>query len=381
MSNKSEEKMLELEVASERNKCVIPTLFQLYTSEEKRKYENDYFTVEVKSFCEEYVLKTGMIFNAILPAFGAISKNKEYTYEEKANKENRIVFKLPGEKKTKMFFMRLYESKRGNASNDDTLIAVCYKNEKYVKFNVSYEKYMPSKENGYEGLWISKEEPQLFCLYDEDKGSSLLFKCWTEYLPVPGESDGVFVYVDGSSNSYNSKDLKNGYGTGYVISNNEEREIRFGHTTKEDGSNYNAEMEAITNVLKNILENIKETKDLEAYQNLKIYFDNTSVGYYPAKFHNWLKKDANSSAVEYCKTYVAYVGLFKEANMECNIEFIHVDAHFDVFGNEIADRLAQVNDSKLKDKREYPEGYESAREKICPEGGQFSNPFTLLKPY
>ena len=191
----------------------------------------------------------------------------------------------------------------------------------------------------------------------------------------------MFVYVDGSSNSYNSKDLKNGYGTGYVISNNEEREIRFGHTTKEDGSNYNAEMEAITNVLKNILENIKETKDLEAYQNLKIYFDNTSVGYYPAKFHNWLKKDANSSAVEYCKTYVAYVGLFKEANMECNIEFIHVDAHFDVFGNEIADRLAQVNDSKLKDKREYPEGYESAREKICPEGGQFSNPFTLLKPY
>ena len=382
MGNKSEEKMLELEVASDRNKCLIPTLFQLDKPIEERMNENDYFTVKVGSFCEEYILKIGMIFNAVLPAFGTGNKSKEYTYEEKANKENKIVFKLPSEKKTKMLFMRLCESKKGNASNDDIFVAICYKNKKYVKFNMSYEKYMPSEEKGYEGLWISKEEPKLFCLYDDAKGCSLLFECWTEYLPIPGESDGAFAYVDGSGNP---NDPKKGYGAGYVISNsnNGEREIRFGHTTiKESGSNYDGEMEAVTNVLKNILENIKEKKDLEAYQNLKIYFDNTCVGYYPAKFHNWLKvnakKNATPHAVEYCKTYVAYIGLFKEYNMECNIEFIHVDAHFGVFGNDMADRLAQINDSKLKE--EYVEGYESAREKICPEGGQFSNPVILLKP-
>ena len=118
MGNKSEEKMLELEVASERNKCLIPTLFQLYKSIEERMKENDYFTVKVESFCEEYTLKIGMIFNAVLPAFGTSNKSKEYTYEEKANKENKIVFKLPSEKKTKMLFMRLCESKKGNASKD-----------------------------------------------------------------------------------------------------------------------------------------------------------------------------------------------------------------------------------------------------------------------
>lgn len=60
----------------------------------------------------------------------------------------------------------------------------------------------------------------------------------TEDLPLPGESDGVFAYVDGSSNLYNKspKDFQKRYGAGYVIStisNNGEREIRFGHTTKD----------------------------------------------------------------------------------------------------------------------------------------------------
>lgn len=377
MSNKSEEKMLELEVASERNKCVIPTLFQLDTS--VNKDENDYFTVKADGFCAENVLKNvlkiGMTYNVVLPAFGTSNEKEEYTYAEK---ENKIVFKLPIEKKTKMLFMRLYESKMGDASNDDTFIAICYKNEKYVQFN------MPLKEKGYEGLWISKEEPKLFCLYDKANGCSFLFECWTDYLPIPGENDDVFAYVDGSANG-EQKGPNNRYGTGYVISNisnNGEREIRFGHTTKESGSNFDAEMETITNVLKNILEDIKEKKDLKAYQNLKIYFDYEGVGYYPAGLYkkgDWLKKNANPSAVEYRKAYEAYVGLFEEAGMECNIEFIHVKGHVGVFGNEMADRLAQVNDSKLKDKNKFDEGFESAREKICPKGGQLSNPFTFVE--
>lgn len=384
MSNRSEEKKLKLEDASERNECVIPTLFRLKKS--VNKDEKDYFTVKAEGFCGENVLKNvykiGMTYNAVLPTFETSKEKEEYTYAEKANKENKIVFILPSEKKTKMLFMRLCDQpKEGDVSDDDTFVAICYKNEKYVKFN------MPLKEKGYESLWISKEEPKRFCLYDEANGCSFLFECWTEYLPIPGENDGVFAYTDGSSRTYNKNDPKDGYGTGYVISKglkNGEKEILFGHTESEEPkSNYEAEMEAVTNFLKNILEDIKGEKDLIAYQNLTIYFDNTQVGYYPGGLYkdgDWLKKNANPSAVEYRKAYEAYVGLFKEADMECNIEFIHVKAHFGAFGNEMADRLAQVNDKKLKDKKEFVEGYEDRRKDICPEGGQFSAPFTLLNP-
>ena len=404
MSNKSEEKKfelkpIELEPASEQNKRIIPTLFNWPKPDEKKREDrlvvkiNDKentFTVNVKSISEPYVLekalKAGMIFNAILPAFSkekekytyAKNENAPYTYAEKANSEHTIVFKLPKEKKTKILFMELCEAAEGDASRADTFVATGYLNEKTVKFNMSLKEY--------EGLWISKDEHRLVCLYDEAKGRSYLFECWTEYLPIPGEGDGVFAYTDGSSRTYNQDDSKDGYGTGYVISKslkNGEKEIQFGHTESEEPeSNFEAEMEAVTNVLKNILEDIKAKRDLDAYQNLTIYFDNNQVGFYPARLNAWLKNGRNINlwALKYGKTFAAYFGLFNEADMKCNIKFIHVQSHFGAFGNEMADRLAQINDSELSDEDNFVKGYVSNRKNICPEGGQFSASSALLKP-
>ena len=351
-----------LEADNSQNTCVIPTLFKLHTNKKHIVCKDDSFEVALERIYDNEVvrhLKKDMIFNAVLPAFGAENRNKEYTYINKNDTNQKIVFKLPIEKDIKMLFMRLCDLRKGDASNDDTFAQSVFAaifNKKvysdikgYVKFNRAFEDY-PSFE-------ISKETSNKFCLYDEAMGCSLIFECWTEYLPIPGESDGVFAYLDGSSEKRGKNEEK--YGTGYVISNN--KEIQFGHTEgSASEANYAGEIEAVTNILKNIGET----------NNLKLYFDNTAVGYYPGKYFDWSKKK-DKWVVEYRNIYNDFV----ERCKDCNIEFVHIDAHFNVFGNEMADRLAQVCDGKLEDKQEYAEGYKKDRESVCPSDGSFSDSF------
>lgn len=354
----------KLEADNSQNTCVIPTLFKLHKNNKYITCEDGFFEVALEKIYDNEVvrhLKKDMIFNAVLPAFGAEKGNKEYTYINKNDTNQKIVFKLPIEKNIKMLFMRLCDLRKGDASNDDTFAQSAfvakfnkkeYPKKGYVKFNMAFKDY-PSFE-------IPKETSNKFCLYDEAMGCSLIFECWTEYLPIPGESDGVFAYLDGSSEK-TGKNEGEKYGTGYVISNN--KEIQFGHTEGiASEANYAGEIEAVTNILKNI----GKTK------NLKLYFDNTAVGYYPGKYFDWSNKK-DKWVIEYRNIYNDFVKSCKD----CNIEFVHIDAHFSVFGNEMADRLAQVCDGKLVNKKEYVEGYKKDRESVCPNNGSFSDPFIL----
>ena len=82
------------ETENSQNTCVIPTLFKLHKNRKYITCEDDSFEVALEKIYDNEVvshLKKDMIFNAVLPAFEAEKGNKEYTYINK-NDTNQKLF-------------------------------------------------------------------------------------------------------------------------------------------------------------------------------------------------------------------------------------------------------------------------------------------------
>lgn len=368
----------------EEKSCLIPTLFQIDKGNLESKggkikgnivgiYDNNI----VSGF-----LANGNIFSASIPELKS-SPDDVMTYNSVFSGDFDLI--LPKNKKNKMLMLELHEKKEGEYSEEqrtasEVLAYLLFKINKAgepvkgsIEFNLS--------EKEYEELIIEKHNCKEVILFDEMMGYSFKFKCWTDILPVPGEDDGVFAYVDGSGTKTGGQEER--YGTGVVFGIN--KHIYFCHSEGwGKGSNFTGEIVAATEALNNICNCKPEDMLLEDYKLLKnydktirIYFDNTALGYYPAGLFD--ERDNSSKAdgkvLEYKKARNGFYKKYKNAKLE----FFHVDAHFDIFGNEMADRVAQVNcsDSDERKRNKITENHESIREKICPKHGELSEAFSF----
>ena len=232
------------------------------------------------------------------------------------------------ENKDSLFAKVTFWSKKKTDSNKGRFI--CLK-ENYVNMNWEHDKY------------ILVDDQMIGCQY--------VLKCWIEQLPIPGKDkrDYVYAYVDGADDK--NKRLENNEiltGSGYILYDG--RAVYVGRsTTYSLGGNAAGEYIAATNTINyvsSIVENIKE---------LHIYYDCTQIGNTGVGIFDPKDKD--------------YVDKYLEAlkNFECDIIFEHVDAHSNIFGNEIADRLATVKKEII------------GREEICPADGSFSKPLILME--
>lgn len=339
---------------------VIPTLYMVNTG--TCKGESDKVTFGLKRLLEGWELKEALenkyIFAASL--FTATSTTKS-TMTYKDNNNNKIEFNLPKNDVHVCLIFEYADKKDGEdlEINGDVIAVIKAMNTKNTKnkgsvtYNMNLDEY--NQMASYEKVY-TKDDNKLAKFYFDDK--TYIFKCRTEKIPVPGKDDGMFAFVDGSSTKTPNAEpgYEELYGAGYIINYN--KELYSGHTEgKSSSANDIGEIEAATLVieeLKRLLEKHKEK------QEIRIYYDNQKVGYYPTGLN-----DANT---DHGKAYITSVNeLAKALPKDSQIVFCHLDAHKGIYGNEMADQLAQVNkeNGKLKD---CTENFETQRKKIFENG-------------
>ena len=147
-----------------------------------------------------------------------------------------------------------------------------------------------------------------------DDGVSFLFDARVHILPTPGQTRGHYAYVDGSGVSTKP----DGYGWGYVYQNGEKVFTGCGDGISKE-ANHAAEQDACVQALSN-----KCSLD----EPFTIYFDNTNIAY---GLVGWF-----AISKEYADKVLPLL------KMHSHVNFVHVDGHAGVLGNEIADHLSNV---------------------------------------
>ena len=138
------------------------------------------------------------------------------------------------------------------------------------------------------------------------------------WAPYP---EHALVYVDGS---YNPE--TNEYGYGVYLDDGEKQQILFGRgECAEGGRNVEGEVAGA----KAALDYVKLNPH---YKSVVIYHDYQGIG-------SWANKDWQANKA-YSSAYARYVGKLREKGLM--IDFVHVDGHTGVEGNEYVDKIAKI---------------------------------------
>lgn len=136
--------------------------------------------------------------------------------------------------------------------------------------------------------------------------------------PLPGHVD---IFVDGSYNK-----ATNEYGYGVYMTDGEKERILYGRGNCMEGGN-NIEGEVVA---------AKKGVELAglnpSYTSMTIYHDYQGIG-------SWADKDWQANKA-YNRAYVRFVEQVRERGVDIN--FVHVDGHTGVDGNEYVDKLAKI---------------------------------------
>lgn len=356
-----------------QNCSVIPTLLKLDKSTVKSYNNNLTFPLE-RIYDDNVVLKylkKGAIFNVYLPYIGDDKSDTNTTYTFYDNSDNDISFVLPNQMFTRMLYLQLDEMQQGCIENTNSIISVVF--NKDASESKGYATFNNMTIDDFNQLQITDESDEsikTIYLYDGQMDYTFKFSCYTKNLPIPALSDGLFAYVDGSSLKTGKE--KEVYGTGVVLSEN--NTVRFCHSEGvAKGSNFIGEIQAVTELLKE-LNNMPD-----ADTTVRIFFDNTAVGYYPHGLFGWNEhKDDNEH--KYVIAYKEALDKFVEKHPNVRLSFEHLDAHCKIFGNEFADRIAKVENTEVEDEEVAP-GYFEKRNKACTTEGGFSNSFKIKTDY
>lgn len=351
------------------NCSVIPTLFKLDKTTVKSCGTNLTFQLE-RIYDENIVLKylkKGAIFNAYLPYIGKDISDTNTTYAFVDNSGNDISFVLPSQMSTRMLYLQLEEMQKGHLTNADSKISVVFNRD--ASESKGYTTFNNMTIDDFNQLQITGESDkstQTIYLYDGQMDYTFTFSCYTKDLPIPALSDGLFAYVDGSSLKTGKE--KEAYGTGVVLSEN--NTVRFCHSEGvAKGSNFIGEIQAVTELLKE-LNNMPD-----ADTTVRIFFDNTAVGYYPHGLFGW-KEHKEDVEHKYVVAYKETLDKFVENHPNVKLTFEHLDAHCKIFGNEFADRIAKVENTEVEDEEVAP-GYFEKRKIVCASAGIFSDCFKV----
>ncbi len=351
------------------NCSVIPTLFKLDKTTVKSCGTNLTFQLE-RIYDDNVVLKylkKGAIFNAFLPYIGEDKSDTNTTYTFVDNSGNDISFVLPSQMSTRMLYLQLDEMQQGCIENTNSIISVVF--NKDASESKGYTTFNNMTIDDFNQLQITDESDEsikTIYLYDGQMGYTFKFSCYTKNLPIPALSDGLFAYVDGSSLKTGKE--KEAYGTGVVLSEN--NTVRFCHSEGvAKGSNFIGEIQAVTELL-------KELNDMpDADTTVRIFFDNTAVGYYPHGLFGW-KEQKKDDEHKYVVAYKETLDKFVDNHPSIKLVFEHLDAHCKIFGNEFADRIAKVENTGVEDEEVVP-GYFAKRKNICTSNGVFSGSFRI----
>lgn len=340
----SKERNLQ-EVNIQEQVTLVPTLFKFSTgmvTKTRNGMEVDLVRVYDNKIRDSYMQK-GHVFNVLLPYF-APPRSVLYAYKG----EHQIDFKLRKKPNNRMLMLELIDSGADVSKYEEScfghaeFFAVPNKSKKgKLQLNYSldaYEKLETLDENNY--------------LIVTDQGTQMryVFECWIDQLPMPGIDRGVYAYLDGSSN--NDSDPED-IAAGYVL--NIGTDVYFGHKDSHDkGRNVSAEYLAGTKVF-------EQLPKMGRFASVTIYFDNINVGYVIAGLYN--------SGTEFGNRYLKTFQQFMKNDPNINVQFIHTDSHSYIYGNEMADQMAQ---GKQKDLMKLAKDFKENRDKICPEDGGFS---------
>lgn len=338
---------------SDRNHTsLIPTLFKFKVgiiAKFENKIEMELARVYDDNIRDKYMQK-GNVYNALLPYFET-PRSTLYSYSG----NSQIDFKLRKKPNNRMLMMKLI----GMGEEVSAYEKKCFA---YVDF------FKPAKKapkgriqlnyglNAYEKL-TDLDEKKYLILDDQNKNIQYVFECWIEQLPMPGVDSGIYAYLDGTSNNdTNPEDIA----AGYVV--NIGTDVYFGRQESNDiGRNVSAEYLAATNVLQNL-------PAYGEFASITMYFDNINVGYVGAGLYNPDKP----FGIRYKKALED----FMEKNPNTKLQFVHTDSHSYIYGNEMADQMAQGKERKLM---ELAKNFKENREKICPVDGKFSEVMRFVR--
>ena len=338
------------------NRIVIPTLFKMGKLQQNKEGKAEAYLSRIydPNISGKY-MHNGFIYNALLPYTKPLNK---VSYDYKGKKD--IEFLLPERPNNRMLFLQLIAS-------DDDVYPYMDKSFALVSFwNKEVPEYSPSKKGKIEfrfGLdeyekFETSEAAKYLVIEDWATRTKYAFICSTEQLPVPGKEEGAYVYVDGSAGDVENTDQ---FGSGAVVSIG--KKVYFSHCEGEDhGKNVSAEYLAATKVFEHFP---KENNDIK---ELYIYYDNNNVGYVPAELY------IPGKNYNYAQDYIKAIKKFEKENPKTLIFFVHTDGHSGIFGNEMADQMAE---RKKKELEKLTPGFEEKRKQLCPEDGSFSEALTL----
>jgi ribonuclease HI len=325
---------------------LIPTLLQIDNN--TLKEVNGRTTAQLSREYDSNIIKTlkvGSKLNFMLPYINGEKDEKEtldYTFQSDSEE---ITFRLPKYPVDKMVIATLTGVSQTKPSDADKyhISARFYKNIK-----------KGSKSKGeIEFLnYTDMSDKQAMVLLDEQMGVYYIFDCKIVHFPTPGKTEGAFAYVDGSSqktlNARKGQDEV--YGAGVVISH--DKAVYFDLATgKSCGANYDGEIVAATNAFK-CLEDIASDAD-----NITVFFDNTAIGYTAAGIFK--------AESDIAKGYKMELETFRIKFPNVKLNFVHVDGHFAVLGNEMADRMAQVNDGEFLKPEKFTSDFAGKREHLA----------------
>ena len=336
---------LEEKTITIQSTCVKANLTRIYDDNIKNKY-----------------MKKGNIYNALLPYFdnksGSTHFDNEMSYEYKG--ANDIVFTMLKKPNNRMLFLKLVEV--GNEASVYT--QNCF--AKVTFLSKTDSEYHKEKKKGIVEFYLNTEDynglnalenGKYLLLEDRMNEQLYAFECWIEQLPEPGKDEGVYVYTDGSAGGKNPEE----YGSGYVL--NIGKNVYLGHTKgKDTGRNVSAEYEAVTNVF------LHMPKEVENTEEVTIYYDNNNVGYIAVGIYK--------AGTSYSQKYVKVLEEYLKNHPETKLTFVHTDGHSDIYGNEMADQVAQRKEEYLK---KLVAGFAEKRAILCPEDGRFSEPLKFVE--
>lgn len=348
---------------------LMPTLFRMVLPERKIDLKDSVGRIPLDRIYDDNIvtkfLKRGVKLNAFLPRVNQETSDSEgnasYCFYSETHK---LPFPLPIGMVDRMLVMKLTTIEKGSPS--DALMNQCFAKVTFINsvdrwgfeivnkghFEFTDENYTYRKYNELSSL--SKDKKGLV-LYDEEMDRTFMFECEIEQLPIPGETTGIYAYVDGSStkkgeDSSTETGEEETYGAGVVL--NVDKDVFFGR--KEDvahGANYAGELVAATIAL-NQMTDMSFEKEPE---RVRIFFDNTAIGYKPLGIHDKESKKSNDEKEDVGTPYMVAIDEFRKKYLNTIVEFIHVDGHTKIMGNEMADYIAQVNQKHLELMEEFSE--------------------------
>jgi ribonuclease HI len=324
---------------------LIPTLLQIDNN--TLKEVNGRTTAQLSREYDNNIIKTlkiGSKLNFMLPyPNGEKNENETLDYTFQSDSEE-ITFRLPKYPVDKMVIATIKGISQTKPSDTD-------------KYHISARFYKDikngSKSKGEIEFLNYADIPDKLemLLFDEQMGIYFVFDCKLEHFPTPGKNEGAFAYVDGSSQK--TKNAGKGqdelYGAGVVISH--DKAVYFDLATgKSRGANYDGEIVAATNAFKYLEDIVSDT------DNITMFFDNTAIGYTAAGIFK--------AESDIAKGYKMELEAFRIKFPNVKLNFVHVDGHFAVLGNEMADRMAQVNDGEFDKSEKFTSDFAGKRKQL-----------------